>query len=124
MSEVVRVDLGDLGALGDGRMQSCPAGPFQVLVCRVGGQLYAIEDQCSHDETTLSDGELDGFTLTCPLHFAQFDVRDGKHTCPPAYRGVTSFAVTEVPGRAFVEVPEVKRAEPAPGGPGTMFRTR
>ena len=124
MSEVVRVDLGDLGDLGNGEMRGVEAGPFRVVVCRVGGQLFALEDLCSHDETTLSDGELEGFTLMCPLHFAQFDVRDGKHLSPPAYTGIRTFKVTESPGSVVVEVPDSRRREANPDAPGGMFRTR
>lgn len=122
-----RVDIGDLSGLGDGEIHPCEAGDFDVMVCRVAGQLYAIEDLCSHAETTLSDGRLIGFQIICPLHGAQFDVRDGAHKSPPAYSGVASFPVTENPdGVATVEVPASRPSGPGPdfGDPGGMFRTR
>jgi nitrite reductase/ring-hydroxylating ferredoxin subunit len=124
VDDVIRVPLGDLTDLADGEMRACRAGSFAVLVCRVGGALHAVEDECSHAETTLSDGMLDGYVVTCPLHFAQFDVRDGSHLCPPAFKGVASFPVSEDGDGATVEVPVSKPQDNGPGMPGGMFRTR
>ncbi len=123
--DILRVDVGNVAGFVDGEMRTCSAGAFRVVVCRVAGRLYAIEDECSHAETTLSDGLLEGHVVTCPLHFAQFDVRDGTHLCPPAYKGVRSFPVVEQPdGTITVEVPATRQAETGLGPPGGMFRTR
>ena len=125
MSDTVRVELGDLSGLHDGDMQACRAGEFDVVVCRVQGMLYALEDLCSHAETTLSDGLLTGYAVVCPLHGASFDVRTGAHSGPPAWCGVPVFAVTEAEGNAVVEVPAAKGG--SGGGdsysaPPTQFR--
>jgi 3-phenylpropionate/trans-cinnamate dioxygenase ferredoxin subunit len=42
--------------------------------------------------------------ITCPLHGATFDVRDGSHQSPPAIEGVACYAVTEDGGHAVVRV--------------------
>jgi 3-phenylpropionate/trans-cinnamate dioxygenase ferredoxin component len=101
-----RIDVGDVADLEDGDMLPCRAGETEVVVCRVAGVLYALEDLCSHADTTLSDGLLSGFMVTCPLHGAQFDVRDGSHSGPPAYTGVACFEVDEIDGRAVVTIPD------------------
>ena len=121
MDDVIRVPLGDLTDLADGEMRACKAGSFAVLVCRVGGALHAVEDECSHAETTLSDGMLDGYVVTCPLHFAQFDVRDGSHLCPPAFKGVASFPVTDT-GEGYVEMTyEAVATPPEPGSDADLL---
>ena len=90
------VPLGDLSALADGEFQCFPdLGEHGVLVCRVAGVLYAIEDNCSHRDAKLSDGRLRGPLLTCPVHGAQFDVRDGSHQGPPAAVGIATYRLTE-----------------------------
>ena len=128
MSDVLRVELGDMSGVGDGDVVPRRAGEWEVAVCRVKGALYAVEDLCSHAETTLSDGLLTGYSLVCPLHGASFDVRTGEHSGPPAWCGVAAFAVTESDdGTAVVEVPATHGSAAADGaydGPQTEFRTR
>jgi 3-phenylpropionate/trans-cinnamate dioxygenase ferredoxin subunit len=124
VADTVVVHLGDLSYLEEGDLESVEAGPFKVVICRVEGRFYALEDECSHAETALSEGLLEGYLLTCPLHFAQFDVRDGTHTGPPAFTGVRTFDIEEGPAGFVLEVPASKRAEPEGGMSGTMFRTR
>ena len=108
MSDTVKVDLGDLSGLPEGEIEACKAGEYEVMVCRVQGVLYALEDLCSHAETTLSDGLLSGYQVVCPLHGTSFDVRTGAHSGPPAWCGVPAFTVTEADGTATVEVPAKK----------------
>lgn len=95
-SGVEPTDLGDLSGLDEGELRAFPSiGRYGVVVCRVDGTLHAVEDNCSHADTPLSEGVLRGAMLVCPLHGAQFDVRDGSHQGPPAWEGVPCFRVVE-----------------------------
>lgn len=49
-----------------------------VLVCRVGGEVYALANQCSHAAMPLEGGRVRGVHLFCPSHGARFDLRDGS----------------------------------------------
>jgi nitrite reductase/ring-hydroxylating ferredoxin subunit len=121
------VQLGDLSGLGDGQVHLCEAFGKDVMVCRVRGQLYALEDECSHASTTLSDGRLSGYVVTCALHGAQFDVRDGRHLGPPAWTGVETFVVLEDGDRAtLARQPREDPGTAAPPGtpPPGGFLTR
>jgi nitrite reductase/ring-hydroxylating ferredoxin subunit len=122
--EPIRVALGDLSKLTEGEVHTCTADRFDVMLCRVAGRLYALEDVCSHADTTLSDGLLRGHVITCPLHGAQFDVRDGSHLGPPAYTGVTSFVIDESDGDTVIEIPPKQAFDPGFGTPGGIFKTR
>ena len=55
-----------------------------VALFHVAGELFALDDVCTHDGGTLADGHLDGYTIACPRHGAMFDVRDGKVLTMPA----------------------------------------
>ena len=68
-------------------------GDRAVAVCNVSGDLYAIEDVCTHDGSSFEQGELDGCEIECPRHGARFDVRDGSATELPAVVPVDTFAV-------------------------------
>jgi 3-phenylpropionate/trans-cinnamate dioxygenase ferredoxin subunit len=64
-----------------------------VAVVRSADQLYAIRDECSHDNVALSDGEVDGATIECWLHGSIFDLTNGKPMCLPANKPVPVYAV-------------------------------
>src|SRR3990172_4222452 len=56
----------------------------QVCLANVGGTIYAIGGECSHMGGPLGEGELDGTTVTCPWHSAEYDVTTGKQLGAPA----------------------------------------
>lgn len=64
-----------------------------ILVFNLDGVLYALEDQCSHEDFGLSSGAFDAAdaTIECVLHGAKFDIRDGRALCAPAYEPVAKF---------------------------------
>jgi nitrite reductase (NADH) small subunit len=69
--------LGDL----DGRGRAVvDVGGTRVALIRVDGRLHALEDACPHRGGPLSEGDLSGTLLHCPLHAWPFDVRTGR--CP------------------------------------------
>lgn len=64
-----------------------------IVLFNVDGLIYALEDQCSHEEVPLSDGYLDGCEIECAQHGARFDLRTGAVTAPPAVSPVRVYAV-------------------------------
>ncbi|MEV2217771.1 bifunctional 3-phenylpropionate/cinnamic acid dioxygenase ferredoxin subunit [Streptomyces sp. NPDC050997] len=58
------------------------------------GELYAIDDTCTHQDASLSEGWLEGCLVECPLHAASFDLRTGRPNCLPARRPVRTHRVT------------------------------
>jgi 3-phenylpropionate/trans-cinnamate dioxygenase ferredoxin subunit len=75
-----------------------------VVNCR--GELYAIEDRCSHDDGELMEGDVDcdEGTVECPRHGSLFDLRTGKPLTLPAYAPVDTFPVSVEDGVIKVEV--------------------
>ena len=126
MSDDESHELGNLDDLEEGEMRVFEDfGDYGIVVCRVNGELYALEDNCSHADTPLSEGRLRSHNLTCPLHGTSFDVRTGEHSGPPAYEGVPCFKV-EVDGGVAVAFPLNNKAnnDDGYGGIGGMFQTR
>ncbi len=66
-----------------------------ILVVNLDGDIYALEDRCTHDEFELSSGEVDAVegSIACVLHGARFDIREGTALCAPAYDPVAKFPV-------------------------------
>lgn len=87
------VTVGKLVDLPPGGRLVVEVGNTWVIVFNVGGEFYAIEDMCSHEEYYLSEGELDGYEIECVKHGSSFDIRDGKPVCPPAFAPIKRFAV-------------------------------
>ncbi len=102
MSEWVRV--ASSGDCPPGALLGVRAGARAIVLANVDGDLYALEDRCSHQDFPLSDGELNGSTLTCIHHGATFDACSGRATGLPALRPVKAFPVEVRDGGVFVEV--------------------
>ncbi|MDA2919297.1 non-heme iron oxygenase ferredoxin subunit [Desulfobacterota bacterium AH_259_B03_O07] len=62
-----------------------------IAICNVEGKFYALKDECTHMEFPLSDGLLEGETITCAHHGAEFDVRSGEALCMPAVEPVDTY---------------------------------
>ena len=72
-----------------------------VCVARIGDEVFAVEDTCTHSEASLSEGEITGTKIECWLHGAEFDLRTGEALTPPASAALKTFKV-EVNGNQVV----------------------
>jgi 3-phenylpropionate/trans-cinnamate dioxygenase ferredoxin subunit len=68
------------------------------------GEVFAINDMCSHEDVELSDGDLDGDDVECPAHGSRFNVKTGEVTGLPAEEPVSTYEVTIEDGEIFVSV--------------------
>ena len=82
-------------------------GEHRIAMFRIGDDVYAIGDRCSHAEASLSEGELFDYDVECPRHGSEFDVRTGKPASLPATRPVPLYTTSIVDGEVYVEVTEV-----------------
>jgi len=64
-----------------------------ICVTRVGQEVFAIDDTCSHAEASLTEGEVTDFKIECWLHGAEFDLRTGEVLTLPATQGVAIYPV-------------------------------
>ncbi|MCH2181315.1 MAG: non-heme iron oxygenase ferredoxin subunit [Mariniblastus sp.] len=77
----------------DGSFELCEVDDRLVIVFRVGSDFYCIDDICTHDGGTLSDGEVSGCEIACPRHGARFDIRNGRALSMPATQDTRSHQV-------------------------------
>jgi len=83
------------------RLENVPAGSLhgveldgeKIVLAHVGDRVFALHDQCSHEEFPLSSGELTGNEVTCVLHGARFDLATGTPRALPAVRPVKTYEV-------------------------------
>ncbi len=64
--------------LAEGGLAAVKSGDKEILLAKVDGKIHAIDNACGHLAYPLNDGKLDGHVVTCPWHFARFDVRTGE----------------------------------------------
>jgi len=75
-----------------------------VLLCRLeNGEIFGVADSCSHDGASLEGGAIDGASVTCPRHGAQFDLMSGRALKMPAVAPIETYPV-RVTDDGWVEV--------------------
>ncbi|MQA88993.1 MAG: Rieske 2Fe-2S domain-containing protein [Gemmatimonas sp.] len=84
------VKVAALDEIGDGEVLAVQADGKRVCLARVGDEVYAFANNCSHREFPLSDGEVDpdDCSITCEWHGARFDIRTGEAIALPATRPI------------------------------------
>ena len=83
----------DFSVLVEGKPFAIDVDGVAVCVARVGEEVFAVADTCSHSEASLSEGEITGTKIECWLHGAEFDLRTGQALTPPATESLKSFKV-------------------------------
>lgn len=91
MAEFVTVTR--LEDLLPGTLKTFFVGEQHLALANVDGQVFAIEDVCTHDDGPLGEGEIDGYQVECPRHGGRFDLRTGAATAFPAVLGVKTYEV-------------------------------
>jgi len=88
-----------------GKMIMVSADGKDILIINVDGNYYAMDDTCTHAGASLSEGSLDGSTVTCPWHGSTWDCKTGKLVAFGAQlKDLSSYKVTVESDEIFVEV--------------------
>ena len=83
----------DFSVLVEGKPVAIDVDGVAVCVAKVGDEVFAVADTCTHSEASLSEGEITGTKIECWLHGAEFDLRTGQALTPPATESLKSFKV-------------------------------
>jgi len=100
------VEVCPVQELPPGEVKIVHAGQISVGVYNLGGEFYAIEDRCSHDDGPLCEGDFDledGYAV-CPRHGAPIDIRTGRPLTLPAVFPVETFPVVVEDGVVKVDL--------------------
>lgn len=77
-----------------------------LVIFNIAGQFFSIGDVCSHDDGPVGEGDLEEYTITCPRHGAEFDVRTGQVLQMPAVVDIPAYPVRVVAGMIQVGIPK------------------
>jgi nitrite reductase/ring-hydroxylating ferredoxin subunit len=72
----------------------------------VNGEFFALEDTCTHDQSSLADGYIDGDEVECAWHFAKFCIKTGEVLCLPATVSLKTFEVAIRDHEVYVHLPD------------------
>ncbi|MFZ5692191.1 MAG: non-heme iron oxygenase ferredoxin subunit [Pseudomonadota bacterium] len=94
--------IADLSQLRDDEAFPAKLGNVPIALYRLNGQIYAIDDVCTHEYALLSQGFVEGCAIECPLHQAKFDIASGKCLSAPATVDLKCYDVRVVGNDIFV----------------------
>ena len=77
------VKVASRAELPAGSSKLVEAGGKQIALFNSGGAFYAIDNTCKHRGGSLAEGDLDGTSVTCPLHGWEYDVTTGANLDDP-----------------------------------------
>jgi len=78
-----------------------------IAIFKIGNDFYAIVDECTHMEARLSEGNVEGEVITCPLHGAKFNLRTGDVLSLPAASPIQVLPLKIKNGTIFVDVEDL-----------------
>jgi nitrite reductase/ring-hydroxylating ferredoxin subunit len=87
------VTVAKVGDLGPGEMMYVEVDDEPVCLINLDGEYHAINDVCTHQEASLSDGEIQGDEIECPLHGGAFNIRTGEPVSFPVVVPIEKYRV-------------------------------
>lgn len=106
MADSSFVTVARAGDLQPGEMTYVEVGDTPVCLINLDGEFFAISDVCTHEEASLSDGEIIGDEVECPLHGGAFHIRTGQPAAFPVVVPVETYRVRVVGDEVQVAVAE------------------
>jgi len=106
VSDFVRVAAATDVPPGSGRRVDVDG--YRIALFNVNGTFYAVDDVCTHEEASLSEGALSGEIVACPKHGSRFHVPTGRVLSLPAVRPVNTYEV-KVEGGDVLLLPQPRR---------------
>src|SRR2546422_10946917 len=79
-----RVQICTVADLEDNTMRRLVLNGQEILLAKEGDRYFAVSERCTHRGGPLSEGKIAGLSVTCPLHFGEFNIQTGEATSHPA----------------------------------------
>ena len=100
----MKIEIGSLDTLPRDQGIRVTGGELRIAMFRVGDDVYAIGDRCSHAEASLAEGEVFGTDVECPRHGSEFDLKTGEPQSLPATSPVPTYEAAVEDGTVFLIV--------------------
>ena len=100
----MKIEIGGLDTLDRDKGIRVTVGDDRIAMFRVGDEVYAIGDRCSHAEASLAEGDVYGTDVECPRHGSEFDLKTGEPLQLPATTPVPTYEVSIEDGTVYLVV--------------------
>jgi 3-phenylpropionate/trans-cinnamate dioxygenase ferredoxin subunit len=90
--------------LQPGTMKRVDIAGKRYLLANANGQIYAVDDLCSHEEVSLYLGCIEGDTIKCSLHGSRFSLKNGEPLDEPATEPIKTYPVKISAERIYVQI--------------------
>jgi 3-phenylpropionate/trans-cinnamate dioxygenase ferredoxin subunit len=87
------IEVGRYQELPPGRMKRVEHEQHRYLLVNTEGQIFAVDDQCSHEDVSLYLGCIQGENIKCPLHGSRFSLKTGEPLEDPATDPIATYPV-------------------------------
>jgi nitrite reductase/ring-hydroxylating ferredoxin subunit len=98
------VTVARAGFLEPGELMYVEVDDEPVCLINLDGELHALNDTCTHEDASLSDGTIEGDEIECPMHGGAFNIRTGEPTAFPVVVATEKYAVRVVDDEVQVSV--------------------
>lgn len=99
------IDAGSINEIPPGKTKRLELGQGQrVLICNVAGELFAVDDRCTHEDSSLYLGCLKDDVIHCSLHGGQFNVKTGAAVAEPAEGKLKTYEVLIKDERIYLDI--------------------
>jgi len=98
------VKVASAGELAPGSTKQVEVDGKTIALFNLDGNYFAIGNDCTHRGGPLAEGFVEGESVTCPWHGAQFNIKTGAVVGPPAAKGVAKYNVRVQGNDVEVEV--------------------
>lgn len=88
------VEVAKVGEIEPGTAKLVEVDGREIAVFNCDGEYYALGNECTHVGGPLCEGDIDGESVVCPWHGAEFNIKTGEVLAPPAEENVTSYKVS------------------------------
>ena len=106
--ETTYIDVTSVNDLPIGRTKRFTTDVGDILLANVDGKIYAVDDMCTHEDSSLSLGCLKGELVYCTLHGSRFNVRTGEPMEEPATEALQRYSVRIQNNRIEVSLSTIK----------------
>lgn len=102
----MKLEITSFDSLKQERGIRVKVGDHRIAMFRIGDEVFAVGDRCSHAEASLSEGEVFDGAVECPRHGSEFDLRTGVPSSLPATTPIPTYEVHIEDGSVFLTLEE------------------